>query len=109
MKTGWYIFFTVTFILTTIISTVGEMVWVGSEVAPLFIALNPFRYGASAWVTAIADIVLFRYTFFSGGWILVRWIFFLPISVGFIICLAISLAQGIASAVGGVFRAIRPL
>ena len=109
MKTGWFIGFAAAFILLTIIFSVGEMSWVGDEAAPLFIALNPFHYGASAWMTALGDIVLFRYTFFEGSWILVRWILLLPISVGFMIGFSVMLAQGVVSAIGGVFRAIRPL
>lgn len=94
------------FIVSTLICTVGEMSWVGTEVAPLFIVINPIKYGASLWLTALGDVFLFRYAIFPGLWVLVRWIFLLPISVGFIISLGILLVQGIASALGGLFRLV---
>jgi len=106
VKTGWFIGFAAAFILLTLLCTVGEMRWIGTEGTPLMVALNPLKYGATSWMTALGDIVLFRYSYFSGGWILVRWILLLPISVGFMIGLAITLAQGIVSAIGGLFRAI---
>lgn len=108
---NWKVFsgFALAFILLTIICTVGQMSWIDSEAAPMMIALKPIEYGASAWMAAMGDIVMFRYTFFSGSWILARWILFLPISIGFMAGLAITLAQGIASAIGGLFRAIRPM
>jgi len=109
VKTGWFIGFAMAFILLTLLCTVGEMKWIGAEGTPLIIALNPFKYGASAWTTSLLDILLFRYTFFEGSWILVRWILLLPVSAGFVIGLSVALAQGILSAFGGLFRAIRPM
>lgn len=109
MKTGWFIGFTTAFVLLNIVFSVGEMTWVGSEVAPLFVVMNPFEYGPAAWTGALIDVVMFRYTFFEGSWILVRWILLLPISAGFMIGLVITLAQGIMSALGGLFRAVKPM
>ena len=97
------------FILLTLLCTVGQMTWIGDEAAPLMIALNPFEYGATPWLSALGDMVMFRYTFFEGPWILVRWILFLPVSLGAMVGLAITLMQGITSAIGGLFRAIRPM
>ena len=108
---NWKVFvgFAFAFILLTIVCTVGQMVWIGEEAAPLMIVLNPFKYGATAWMNAVIDMVMFRYTFFEGSWIIARWVFFLPVSIGFMIGLALALLQAVASAVGGLFRAFRPM
>jgi len=108
MKVGWIVGFAAMFILTTLVCTVGEMKWIGDEAAPLFVVLDPFGSGGRAWITAIGDMVLFRYTYLDGGWRLVRWIFLLPISIGFLGMLAITLAQGLMSAMSSAFRVVRP-
>jgi len=108
---NWKVFvgFALAFILLTIVCTVGQMGWIDNEVAPLFIVLKPLEYGATAWMAAVGDMVMFRYTFFEGSWIIARWVFFLPVSIGFMIGLALALLQAVASAVGGLFRAFRPM
>ena len=108
---NWKVFvgFALAFILLTLICTTGQMKWIGDEAAPLMIALKPIKYGATAWMSAITDMAMFRYTFFEGPWIIARWVFFLPVSIGFMIGLALALLQAVASAVGGLFRAFRPM
>jgi len=108
---NWKVFvgFAFAFILLTLVCTVGQMRWIGDEAVPLMIALRPIKYGATAWMDAVGDMVMFRYTFFEGSWIVVRWIFFLPVSIGFMIGLALAMLQAVASAVGGLFRAFKPL
>ena len=108
---NWKVFvgFAFAFILLTIVCTVGQMGWIGDEVAPLMIVINPFDFGATAWGQAAIDMAMFRYTFFEGSWIIARWVFFLPVSIGFMIGLALALLQAVASAVGGLFRAFRPM
>ena len=108
---NWKVFagFGFAFILLNLICAFGHMSWIGNEANPLMIAMRPVEYGATAWWGAVQDVVMFRYTFFSGPWILARWILFLPASFGFLAGVAIMLAQGITSAIGGLFRAIRPM
>jgi hypothetical protein len=106
MSPKWFIGFTTAFILLTLLFSVGEMIWIGAEGTPLLVAMNPLKYGAAAWMGALGKIITFKYTFFSGPWILARWILFTVVSGGFMIGLVINLGQGIVSALSGLFRVL---
>lgn len=108
MKTGWFIGSTCAFVLLNLLFSVGEMQWFGAEMNPLFVALNPFGNGASAWWHALETIFTFKYTFFTGNWEIVRWILLTAVGAGFIIGVGFQLVQGLLSAVGGLFRALIP-
>lgn len=108
MKTGWFVGIAMAFVLLTIVFTVGEMTWVGSEMSPIMIVINPIKYGPSAWISGVWGLISFRYVFFSGSWILVRWILFTALAAGVMWSVGFSVLQSLASAVGGIFRAFLP-
>lgn len=108
MKMGWFIGSVAAFVLLTLIFAPGQMIWVGDSMSPLFVALNPFKYGASAWWGALETIFTFKYTFFTGGWEIARWILLTCIGAGFMIGIGFYLIQGLLSAVGSLFRAVVP-
>lgn len=111
MKTSWFIGILVMFGVFTIISGVIEATTLGEDEVGLFKTLmtppvidstHPlgvvFSVMSVAWdyLKNLFDILWFNYAFFQGQWLIIKYIFFLPISVAIIISL-IFVLRGVGS------------
>ena len=108
MKPGWFIGFMMAFAILTLIFSVGEMSFFTTTDANIInVLLNPLTSSPGTWIAAFEKIITFKYTFFTGPWIIVRIILCCSVGAGFMIGLIIALIQGLSSAIGGLFRVIR--
>jgi len=109
IKMGWIVGAVAAFALLNLIYSVGEMQWAGEALGPMFVAMNPFGHGAKDWWSALEIIFTFKYSFFEGYWEITRWVTIAALGAAFMIGIGFVLIQGLLSAVGGLFRAIRPM
>jgi hypothetical protein len=114
MKTGWLIFIITLWIACTIICSVGEMASPISESdAGVFYGLTHVDFSRYhipivdqvvgglefTWefIQVLWTIFWFNYSFFTGNWLLVKYVFFLPVSIGLIITIIVAVVRGTPS------------
>ena len=112
MSTKWLIGFIMLFVICTISSLLIEAQQFGdSQTSHLYILLSPdipsfwnpigaaIAYVTVAWnyLQALWDMFWFDYSFFEGSWQLVRFIVFVPISVGLVVSLILAAIRGVSS------------
>lgn len=106
MATKWLIGLGIVFMLGTVISNIIEFTapigdpetqgtaayWIVSAVnsfemvteSSFFGAIGNILWGGLQLIPAIFFMLLWDYSFFTGGWEILRWCFCFPISVGFV-------------------------
>ena len=107
LKVGWIVGIAMAFIVLSVIASVCEMVaplsaTAVSRIDILMTMPNPATVGT--WLGNLWSMLWFDYPFLTGSWTLARYIFFLPVSVGMSVILAITIAQLLATAVSGIGR-----
>lgn len=108
-KASWTIGLVMAFVVLTLISGICEVTYMGSDetnriqmlLQPTIPAHSSFISGLVAYVTAGWDYIInlwgmfwFDYAFFTGGYAIFRYIFFLPISIGLILSIILSALPG---------------
>lgn len=94
-------------VILTIISGIAEMTYFGSgeqstmqNIIASFGTLrwnNPLMWLTSSitviWnsILFLANAITFNYSFFQGDWAIIRYAFFLPISLGFVVSIAFAI------------------
>jgi len=108
LKTGFIIGLVMAFVLLSIIASVCELSapLSASAVSKMEILMNPSLTNVTGWIGNLWSMLWFDYPFFDGPWALARYIFFLPISVGISVTLAVVIAQLLATAISGIGRLI---
>lgn len=113
MKTSWIIGIFTMFILLSLISGILEAQYLGGQEdqvdtftklmsPPSFTSMNPLNVLWTVvtigwhYLTAFWDMLWFNYAFFTGGWTIIKWIVFFPISIGVVFSF-ISLIRGTSS------------
>ena len=112
MATKWLIGMVTLWIICTVISLFLEAQQYGSsEVATLYTLLTPdipsfwnpigaaIAYITVAWdyISVFWSMFWWDYSFFTGGWELVRFILFIPLSAGIIVSLVFATIRGVSS------------
>ena len=113
MKPGWIIGLASAFVIMQIIAGVCEMGYVGSGEVGLFQQLMqpnipdvkiPVIGQIAAFFSITWDYIVvlwnmfwFNYPFFQGTWSIVRYIFFVPVSVGVVVSLVLATVRGVSS------------
>lgn len=108
LKPGWIIGIVMAFVLLTIISGVCELVapLSATAVSRIEVLMNPSFADMMSWLGNLWSMFWFDYPFLSGSYVLVRYIFFLPVSVGMSVIIAYAIAQLLATAISSVGRLI---
>lgn len=112
MKPGWLIGIIVAFVLLSFVVGLCENAYVGNDViSKLDILMRPFMqtsivegikaffgtmFSAEFWET-LWDIFWWDYPFFTGEWAMARYIFFIPLSIGFLFSLGLATLRGVSS------------
>lgn len=112
MRTGWLIGIIAAFVIISFCAGVAEMAWYGADVVTkLDVLMRPFMasgilegikaavgtiFSVDFWNT-LWDILWWNYPFTGEAWMLVRYIIFIPLSLGFIFTLALSVIRGVSS------------
>jgi len=110
MSSKWIIGLVVLYVVLAIISGMVEMTSpLGvDEVGRIKTLMSPtvpsfsdplgaiFAYITFTWdyITNLWGIFWFDYAFFTGGWVYVRYLLFIPVSIGVIVSLVISVVRG---------------
>ena len=84
---------------------VGEITKLQSLMSPDFPDYNVPIIGAVASFVTVAwdyiqvlwDMFWFDYPFFAGAWMIVRFIFFIPVSIGMIVSLVLATVRGVSA------------
>lgn len=113
MKTSWFIGLIMLFVVFSVISGIMEMSYFGGgEASRIHTLLTGVQIpegvnfiGATiAFITQTWEFIAnlwhmfwFDYAFFQGTWGIVRYIVFLPISIGLIVTLVLSVVRGVSS------------
>lgn len=108
LKAGWIIGIVMAFVLLSVIASVSELVAPLSAIAVsrIEVLMNPSLTNVTGWLGNLWGMLWFDYPFLTGSWSLVRYIIFLPISVGLSVILAVTIAQLLATALSGIGRLI---
>jgi len=104
----WIIGLVTAFGVLTLICGLCEGVFFRSDVPTLLQTLITFPWGLSAlkdWFGNLWSIFWFDYSFFHGDWVIFKYIFFWPISIGLIVAFGIRLLLALISAVRSLFTA----
>ena len=106
LKPGWIIGLAMAFVLLSIISGICELTapLSASVVSRVDILMNPSLTNITGWLGNLWSMMWFDYPFLTGSYSLVRYIFFMPISIGIVAILAITIAQLLMTALGGIGR-----
>lgn len=106
MKPGFIIGVVLIFILLSIVSNIMEMTapLAAGELTRIDILMNPSFTNLTGWLGNLWGMLWFDYPFLTGGWAIVRYIFFIPVGVGMSVALAVLIGQLLATLVGGVGR-----
>lgn len=112
MKPGWLIGFIVAFVLLSFVVGLCENAYVGAEtISKLDILMRPVMqtsiwesvkafvgslFSAEFWQT-LWSIFWWDYPFFIGEWAVARYIFFIPLSIGFLFSLGLATLRGVSS------------
>ena len=113
MKTSYFIGLSILFVVLTLISGICELDYAKSigSITHLEALMKPdipsynnpigavAAYITVAWsyVQTLWSMLWFDYAFFDGGWIWIRYIFFIPISIGLVLTLVLSIFKGVGS------------
>ena len=108
IKPGWIIGLAMAFVLLTIVASICEMTAPLSATAVIRLntLMNPSFTNIMGWLGNLWSMLWFDYPFFEGTWSLARYIFFMPVSVGISVIIAITIAQLLMTALGGVGRLV---
>jgi len=102
----WPIGFLFAGFLISLLFAVDKASWISySDMAPIFIVLNPFGNGPLVWLNALKHVILFDYACFSGSWIIARMGILTVIGGGFIASIVLNIVGAIGGSAGGLFRA----
>lgn len=99
MRTAWIIFAAMAFVILTVFLNLGEGAYLNGAASRLDILLNV--NGTLAWnpislwnyLTNLVGIITFDYAYFTGSWVIVRYLL-TCIGIGIIISLLISIRGG---------------
>ena len=107
-KAGWIIGIVMAFVLMTIVASICELTapLSATAVSRIDVLMNPGLTNVTGWLGNLWGMLWFDYPFFSGTWLLAKYIFFMPISVGISVVLAVTIAQLLATAIGSVGRVL---
>ena len=113
MKTSYFIGLAILFVVLTLISGICELDYAKSTGSITLLEslmkpdipsyFNPIgavvAYVTVAWgyVQTLWSMLWFDYSFFTGGWIWIRYIFFIPVSLGLVLTLVLSVFRGVGS------------
>ena len=106
LKPGWIIGLVMAFVLLSIIAGVCELTAPlgATAVSRINTLMNPSFTNITGWLGNLWSMFWFDYPFFEDTWQLARYIFFLPVSVGLSVIVAITIAQLLVTAIGGIGR-----
>ena len=106
MKVGWIVGIAMAFILLSVVASICELAapLSASTISRLDVLMNPSVTNITGWLGNLWGMLWFDYPFLTGAWAIARYIFFIPISIGMSVMLAIELARLLAAAVGGIGR-----
>ena len=107
MKVGWIIGIVMAFVLLSVVASICELAapLSATAVSRLDVLMkmpNPATIGT--WLQNLWSMLWFDYPFLTGTWTLARYIFFLPVSVGMSVMLAIEIARLLATVASGIGR-----
>ena len=110
MKQGWLIGIISAFVIISFIAGICENAWYGGDVATkMDILMRPFMaagivegiksaigtiFSVEFWDT-LWDVLWWNYPFSSTFWVMTRYILFLPLSLGFVVSLALAVVRGV--------------
>jgi len=113
MKPNWVIGLIAAFVVFTVIACICEMRYIGEgDVSKLQQLLQPdfpdykipilgqiAAFVTVAWdyVQVLWDMFWWDYPFFEGSWSLVRYILFIPLSIGAVVALVLATFRGVSS------------
>ena len=113
MRAGWIIGFVMAFVIMSIIACVCEMDYLGEgEISHLQQLMQPdfpdykipiigpvAAFISVAWdyIRILWGMFWFDYPFFEGSFAIVRYILFIPISIGVIVSLVLATFRGVSS------------
>ena len=108
LKAGWVIGLVMAFVILSVIASICELTapLSATAISRIEVLMNPNLTNITGWLGNLWSMLWFDYPFLTGSWSLVRYICFLPISVGISVILAITIAQLLVTALGGVGRLI---
>lgn len=113
MKPGWLIGIIMAFVIFTVVFGISEDAYMGAEeTSKLGVLMKPFMQAGviQGLLTAVGS--LFSLTFwdtlwaifwwdypsvFHGGWLIFRYIFFIPLSFGVVFSIALATIRGVSS------------
>lgn len=108
LKPGWIIGLVMAFVVLSVIAGICELTapLSASAVSRVDVLMNPSFTNITGWLGNLWSMLWFDYPFFEGTWSLARYIFFMPVSIGISVIVAITIAQLLMTALGGVGRLI---
>jgi len=92
--TKWFIFLIMTYVSCALLGTILDHAFLGGEEQSLIVTIMATSANPLTWapmVGAFASILLFDFSFWYGWYVIFRWIFFVPITVGIGVGLALAL------------------
>lgn len=113
MRTGWIIGLVSAFVIFTIIACICEMNYIDEgDMSKLQQLLQPdfpdykvpilgqiagFVTVAWDYIRILWGMFWWDYPFFTGGWALVRYMMFIPLSIGMVVSLVLATFRGVSS------------
>jgi len=106
LKAGFIIGITMAFVLLSIVAAICELTapLSATAVSRIDVLMNPSITNVTGWLGNLWSMFWFDYPFLTGSWSLARYIFFIPVSVGMSVIIAIEIARLLAAAIGGIGR-----
>lgn len=106
LKPGWIIGIVMAFVLLSVVASICELAapLSATAISRIDVLMNPSVTNITGWLGNLWSMLWFDYPFLTGTWSLTRYIFFMPISVGMSVILAIEIARLLAAAIGGIGR-----
>jgi hypothetical protein len=113
MKTGWIVGIVTAWVVMAIFGVICDLAWFdGATFSSLTQLTNPSFPASSipvigvivgaiaavwSWIQALFTVILLRFDFFSGSYLILWYIFCLPVSLGVIVSLVLVTFRGVPS------------
>lgn len=109
MRIGYIIGIVMLFGIFQLIAGIVEQVapLSSTAISRLDILMNPQWTNITGYVNNLWSMFWFDYPFLQDSWQLVRYILFIPVSIGVIVVLILTVGQILVGAIGSVLRGIR--
>jgi hypothetical protein len=111
MRNHWLIGIAFVFVIATIVGAIGMMVSNVTDFGPLDILMRPMHetsllgaikatvgmiFTPACW-DALYQVVTWNMPFMSGGWLIIWFIMFIPITIAFMFSLLLAIIRGVSS------------